>query len=688
MGQKITLQNTGTNIGSVSYQNLSDLTLVSQMVILPNQTKTIWCVTNSLNIARIPNSNVIIVSSEDFPPSDNGTTANPQKKTEMVIGTIDSSPNWQSYVFNYDTGQFSSPVDTGVNYTNYGFECCPSIAGLSQSGYMVLFSGLGNVYVRFYDYLGNEIGTYSNESDNYQYYFINNKFLIINDYINGKLVYSDGESVKTIEWDTNNDLYVDTDYDDSISNKFLVYSGNNFYSSYQLLDMDGVTPLMNYDNRFYDVTMPMYDASNFIPAFIYNTSGTYSFFNIYDSNGKILQEVDLTNFGDDYTNYDINYFGNNKMSVIFYNNGDGDVPYQIYVYDGDNNLLTQTSHDRGFNYLNWDTYYDYSYCGINTQYSQDFHIVFMDGSYSNDYDFRVVDFCDIVSYFNVNQEFSTYTFATDANYSYYIAVDDLNVNQTFQALVSEDSGNLSLLTITSTGSSVNDVCSFSSLSNYYFSNISYNGDTYVFTARVPGGDIAYAYDMEGNQLDARPLVGEYSNTTAFNTIYIKDISNGWYFNNMTNNFVPVGYYTTTYYPNYSTDTILDSKNGYPLLLKNGLSVKVIYNDSVSSTFTLPENNDYSIDMTNNSFMYTYENLSNVIVSEIYDLSFNIITSQTTSETSWNDTQLYGDRGLLISNISGGYKVYGLSANGNGSIEILNNNYGYSPNDNLWWCGCC
>ena len=31
---------------------------------------------------------------------------------------------------------------------------------------------------------------------------------------------------------------------------------------------------------------------------------------------------------------------------------------------------------------------------------------------------------------------------------------------------------------------------------------------------------------------------------------------------------------------------------------------------------------------------------------------------------------------------------GLSKNGNGSISILNNGYGYAPNDNLWYCGCC
>lgn len=687
MGQKITLQNTGTSIGYINYQNLSNLELVAQAPVNPGQTLTIWCVTNSLNIFRLPNSNIVTVNTEVF-PIDNPIPANPERKTEMVIGTIDSSPNWQSYVFNYDTGSFSSPVDTGVNYTNYGFNCCPSIAGLSKSGYMVLFSGLGNVYVRFYDYLGSEIESYSNESNDYNYYFINNKFLIFIDYDNGQLLYSDGVTVNTIEWNTNYDFGIDTDYDDSILNKFLIYSGNGNYSTYQLIGMDGVTPLMNYDNRFYEVSMPQYDVSNFIPAFIYNNQSTYSFFNIYDSNGKILQEVDLTNLGNDYNNYDLNYFGDNKMNVIFYNGVDNSVPYQIYVYDGNTNTMVQTTHEKGLNFEYWDTYYDSAYCGINFQDSQDFHIVFYDYDYGNDGDFITVDYCDVLSYFDSNSGFTNYVFASAAGYNYKIDINDTSINKSFQTLVDVTGGWLRLLTISSSGVSTNNICQLTSLNGYDFNNITYNSDTYIIVVQVLGGFIAYAYDTEGNQLDARPLVGSYNSNTYLNTIYVYDSVDGWYFNNKTNNFVPIGIYIDSYQSYFDTDTSIDSKNGYPILLKDGLDVRVIYNDSISSVFTLPDDNntDWNINMSNNSFMYTYVNSSNNIVCEVYDLLFNIITSQTTSETSWNDNQLFGDRALLVTNTPNGDKVYGLSTNGNGSISILNNGYGYAPNDIVWWCG--
>jgi hypothetical protein len=525
MGQRITLQNAGTSIGYISYQNLSDLELVAQAPINPGQTITIWCVTNTLNIFRLPNSNIVTVSTEVF-PNDNPIPANPQKRTEMVVGTISGSTTYQTYVFNYDTGTFSSPVDTGIAFSAYSINLIES-----KVGYMVVFSTLGYVSVRIYDYLGNEIGSYDGGTDgSHSNYSISNKFLVFIDNSSGTLIYSDGVTVNTTLFNPIDEFFIDTDYYNSISNKFLIYSADTNYSSYQLVDMNGFTPLMNYDNRFYQVYMPMYEVSNFIPAFVYNTGGTYSFFNIYDSNGKTLQQVDLTNLGTGYTNYDISYFGSNKMSVIFYTSGDTAVPYQIYVYDGDTNLLTKTSHERGDNYREWDTYYYDSFCGYDNAVYEDFHIVFYDFDFGENGFFITVDFCDIVSYFNVNQEFSTYVFANNANYDYYITIyNGLTVNDSLQALVSEDSGRLSLLTITSSGDSVSDVCLLSSLSSNYFYSTTYGSDTNIFIVQVSGGYIAYAYDMEGNQLDARPLVNNFDNVSILNTYYLRDDYNGWYF---------------------------------------------------------------------------------------------------------------------------------------------------------------
>ena len=698
MGQKITLQNTGTNIGSVSYQNLSDLSFVRSMIISPNQTITIWCVTNSLNITRITNSNVIIVSSEEFPPVPSTPPTIPQRKTEIVIGTIDSSPNWQSYVFNYDTGSFSSPVNTGVHYSSCSINNV-NVYSLTKSGYMVTFYGSNEVYNNFYDYLGNVINSYTAESNGEFDYYLTNGFLIFIDYDNGVLLYSDGVTVKTIEWNTDNDFYVDGNAGSIMfsqyanSNKFVVYSGNGFYSSYQLIDMNGVTPLINYDNRIIDVYTPKNEGVNFIPSFFYNeNNGIYSFFNIYDSNGKILKEIDLTNIEKDgYSNVDVYYFGKNKMNVIFYNKN-GNIGYQIYVYDGDTNTLTTTSHERGNNYLNRQIIYNYNYLGINDASSQDIHIIFYDDDYSTDGDFTVITYCDILSYFDSEGEFSSYVFTSGNTNS--ITLEDYSINKSFQTLVDNGNDTLSLLTITSGGTSINTICNLKTLKEPAFNSLTSYSDTFIFTVNTNGGYVAYAYDVEGNQLDSRTFVGEPNSNNVSNTFYIQDDINGWYFNNVTNSFVPVGKYNI-YYPQFSSETDFTNKNNQPLLLQNGLSVRILYNDRIGPIFTVPESFPAEValfrkgpfgwaTMTNNSFMYIYRNLSGNMVCEVYDLSFNIIASQTTSESYWEDYQLYGDRALLITIISEGYNVYGISKNGNKSISILVNGYNFAPNDILWW----
>jgi hypothetical protein len=697
MGQKITLQNTGTNIGSVSYQNLSDLSFVRSMIISPKQTITIWCVTNSLNITRITNSNVIIVSSEEFPPVPSTPPTIPQRKTEIVIGTIDSSPNWQSYVFNYDTGSFSSPVNTGVNYTTCDIY---NVYSLTKSGYMVTFYGSNEVYNNFYDYLGNVINSYSAESSEKFDYYVTDGFLIFIDYDNGVLLYSDGVTVKTIEWNTDNTFEVDGNPGSLMSsqyansNKFVVYSGNGSYSTYQLIDMNGVTPLINYDNRIIEVYTPKNEGTNFISSFFYNkNSDVYSFFNIYDSNGKILKEIDLTNIEiNGYDNFDVYYFGKNKMNVIFYSS-DNKTPYQIYVYDGDTNTLTTTSHERGDNYGRRKPIYDYNILGINADFSQDIHIIFYDNNYSTDGDFTVITYCDILSYFDSEVEFSSYVFTSGNTSS--ITIDEYSINKSFQTLVDNGNDTLSLLTITSGGTSINTICNLNTLKEPAFNSLTSYSDTFIFRVNTNGGYVAYAYDAEGNQLDSRTFVGEPNSNNIANTFYIQDDINGWYFNNVTNSFVSVGKYNT-YDQLPSSETDFTNKNNQPLLLQNGLSVRILYNDRIGPIFTVPESfpgGDVAlfkedpfgwVTMTFNSFMYIYRNLSGNMVCEVYDLSFNIIASQTTSESDWEDYQLYGDRALFITIISEGYNVYGISRNGNKSISILGNGYNFAPNDILWW----
>jgi hypothetical protein len=689
MGQKITLQNTGSNIGYISYQNLGEQDIM-QTSVTPGQILTIWCETNTLNVFAIPNSNIVTLSTEAFPPSSTPPTVTPQKESILFLTQIASSPNWQSYVFDYDTAKTVGPLDTGFNYSNYQIWCCPSILGLPKSGYMVFlnYPGGPEVGVKFYNYQGTQIGSYQNESDNWDYYLLGGSFLVFIDYDNGNLIYSDGNTVNTIEWNTSNDFEIDTNYDDSISNKFLIYSGNGYYSTYQLVDMNGVTPFVNYDNRYYDVSIPKYQTGNFIPALFYVDNGTYSFFNIYDSTGRIIQEVDLTNLGYNYNDFDINFYGANQMNIIFYNDLDVNVPYRIYNYNGDTNTLNATSHDRGDNYGYWDTYYDSSACGVAVPSSEDFHMLFYDNQGNWIDDSWTVGYADVVSFFKVNQEFTTYIFNDTGSYDYWVNYYEVNVNESFQMLVNNDSTYLSVLTVTPDDNSINDVCQLLSLVNYYFDNGSYNGDTFIFMVEVTGGYIAYAYDMMGNQLDARPLVSGYDYDTNFNTFYIQDNNNnGWYFNNETNNFISIGYYNNTYFPYWTSQTFTSSKNGYPLLLRNNNDVRVLYNNSVTSIFTLPTTYDvFSIDMSDYKFMYTYTNSNNKIVAEVYDLTFNIVASQTTNESIIDSHELYRDRALVVTDTgSGNLKTYFISNGGNNVITTLDANYGFAPNDNFWWC---
>lgn len=678
MGQKIVLQNLGSNAGSIAYQNLNDLSWVRQSSINPGQTKTIWCVDNTLTIFNPIGSN--IVANAPAPPS-----VAPEKKSTIIISQEDDiNDNWFYTVFNSDDATTIGPIDLGLD-SNFQFDCCPSINATQDSGYMVLLynskdSILSNTFI---DYKGNIIESYTGLTENYDYY-LNGDVMTFNDYNNGILKYSDGKTVKTISYDSESDFVdVDYNYDINYNSGFLIYSGSEYYSSYNLVTMDSIKPLVNYDNYNTGVQSLLYNNLNVIPLISYNdNTGTYSILNIYDTNGGILQQIDLRK-DNDYTNFNFIPFGTNKFTIVFYNSGNDNIPWLIYTYNSTTNTLISTTHDRS-QYTSFASFNDYFDGFSKKDFSENLHMIFYN-YVDNSYDTTTADYLDILSYFDGDTDYRDPYVLANNNYLWVSLYSSFNSTSSFSMLI-ENGSFVGILNISKTAQTISnvslipDVTIFESyeFGNYFaipiFTDYSSNGSLFVF-------------DKNGIQSDSRPFVEQNFIRSNYNTLVVSDSTGTWYFDLKTESFKGLN---TKYEQCKLPDICFSSKNinsGNIIIynFKDDNVARLLTPNGVTNEFTLPFNPEAESEreiVVNNSYILFSTNETGVYVITLYDLSFNKLQTITTTESKSPYKPVICENRLIFS-VSDGSKYtdfYLINANNYKKVTLKNTYDAFRPND--------
>jgi hypothetical protein len=663
-----------------------------EVPLAPGQVKNIWFEDGTYSSSIPNNGGVNIQNLGAYPASTTTTTGVPipsysnSKKSIAFTSTLTNSTNFALSFFNYESLRIVGPVDTGFDSDVWYQD--DSVYPLTNSGYnFTLYrnSPSNAAATIFFNYKGDNIGQYSAETDNYNYGSLNGKFMYFIDRTNGILRYSDGVGVVNFEFDNTNTFYIETSYDDCNKDGFIVYSGSGDFYSYLLMTMDGPITLYNWDSNYYDVGILNYSNGNFIPLIVYNVDNTYSFMNIYSSKGVLLQQINLTN-GDPYNDFDLVFYGTNKMNIVFYNEFDINIGYKIFNYDGETNTLISTTHNRGTEYANWVQYYREFYGGDNHYPSENIQILLFDNSGGWNGSLYSVAYADFISYFSGDTSYrSSYTFQDSGSWDKYLTIYGGYSNEYFQIPCDNGDGYISVLNILKTSQSYTPLCTKSTVDAdfWYY----YIGDYFAivtFTVYNSEGTI-FVLESDGSIKSSQPFLGGFSITTNYNTLYMYDSNNSWYLNESTISFTEIPNYNNTYIPvTYYTPTF-ESDGNILLVNTSEYKAKVITRTGISSEVTLPnDGNGYGIRIGKDLVLYYYYNSYNNIIMKLYDLKLNQLTSISTNETDENNFGIIENRAFIQTYSNSQITDYMIMPLVHKTVTMSDYSSEYTPNDYYWW----
>jgi len=782
-GIKYILRNECTSPALITYQNYSNQLWQYQVEFLPGQTRTIWATEGTLSY-DLTKTCIKVLSKTPYPststtPSQPSTNPNIDYTNQYLIqvSTMATSNNWEYSVLNYQNATIVGPIDLGFSNNNWFL----NYANETLNGWVLQFynNTTDDKKVYFINKNGSINYLYEANTNSWNNSTNSNKFGTFTDYDNNVFIFSDFSSTYTYNIPSNfNDFYVDNNYDDGNSVGIIVYQQVNSYSQYILFKPSGYQTLFNYNNNDYGVDSIVYYKSNFFGILVYsNNNNQYSFLNIYNSNGVLINSIDIEansltsvadidvdtlnvstgitgtfdveqtttsgsgtgvtmkinitagniNFVDLYgkginystgdtitidgsqiggssgldnivvtvtdlgyfqlNNLDVQFFGNGKLSLLFWSNFDNATPYFIVIYDGISNEFYTTSHNRNallYFYYDWQFYTDY---WDDTSYwyepSSDFHIQFNDGSGSWNGSLYSVDDCDIISWFDSTKQFSIYEFAKNVNYDYRISQSINNLSSKSLILNSDkDNGYISFEIFQSTGHSSINVITKSVLDSLNI-NVNQCGDKRITQFDLPSSALLFIHNYNGTQIDTLYFDNNtYDWWTEYNSFYLVDYANqlSYYWNNSINSILPVPFYEDQDDINYYSTTS-QINNGQILLWNSGNTSQIITQNTLSVVRTLPIINDYSIRITKNLVgLVTYNNGGKLVVY-VYDLNYNLLNTVTTNETNWNNFAPQENRIYLQAvGPNNTYVHYLITANTFKKVVTSNNNSTYRYND--------
>lgn len=686
-GIKYVLTNNTTLVQFFDYKTLSNAMWDYQVQLNPGQTKTIWAELDSLKIYN--NGAITIEEQSSFPPVLSNPTGGGvvnqfidyTNKSILIFSELPNSSNLGYSMLDFDNNIIYGPIDLGYD-TNNDWNV-NDIYPFTNSGYAIyLYNNSNNDNASIYlDFSGQIIGEYSASTTGDTYNILGGKFAFYLDSDNGVFNYSDGRTFKQMNFNDTT-FGVDYDYDGNTKDGFIVRRINGTLGTLTLFSMDSETILYTWDTSSSNNVISLeYENSNFTTILNYTVNNYYTYFNIYSSTGNIIQSVNL-NINSAYTNYDVTFFGTNKMNIIFYNNIDNTVPYLIYTYDGNTNTLISDTHDK-VNYPDWSQIRDGLYGGDVQFPSEDCHIWFWNETGFND-DFIINDYFDVLPYFNGDTEYREVYIINDDNgidvsSSYYLGSSHM-------LFLNDGSGFLKLLTITSDGDSTQTVTLLSQLDDYYFNNW-WIGDTFLFQVNTgSNAGTIYIYDALGNQLDYKLYYDnfnlvDYSYGTAYLILNPNGSQESYYFNTKNLQFLPIENYDNTDTSSYYyTDTFKLTSN--LLLYSNGNTpiCRVLSENNLTSEVSFPESlSQPIIRLGKDVVLYIYDNNNGNTVINLYNTSLSLLSSLTTNFTGWDNWWVVENR-VSVELSDGTVISYMVSANGIKSIETTNIADYTKPND--------
>ena len=587
-------------------------------------------------------------------------------------------------------------IDVGVWNNN-------NIYVLDNSGYMYYYIGVNNSNDRlviFTNATHEEIGRYSGTTNSSSRDDFDGKWVAFEDVNNGVLTYSDGVSVFTYTWDPIfYTVDIDWNYDATTSDGTMIiekwevpplsgWTYNGPGTSHIINPTDGTTTLFKTWTDGTYIRHKITPSSDFIVVLTetQGTSNAYTNFEIYDTSGTILETVSLT--GTTYDDYNDQFHGTNKYTIVLYDNGNVETPYKIISYNGNTSNLIETSHARGTEYEQNSLDGDGNFWPDNEGTNGGVVITLYDAYNWTNYGTQVT-YCDIMYMFNNQTSFSTYTFANDESKTInpYGQLSDI-----YRTPCVNGDGVASMLTIMSGSTrieSMNVIVSGVTNLNWH----SLGNRTVVQILTNDNNNVTYKYINDlGVVIDEINDYGLVSNfaTSMYSfgeTDYLSirtegDI--GYYVYSGSTGFTQTGYYADTNTTNqYSSGT--NRYYGAMLLYTfDQLGFRVLSSTGITSEFIFPEYNSFDIRIGESKFMFVYnETIGGPTIIRLYDFSGTLLNSEVTSWTNgWSN--LYGVRDrFVVMNYDGDNTVETYLVSENTITSVTTQDYSSEESTNDW-----
>ena len=336
----------------------------------------------------------------------------------IVLNERDAS-TFTYYVFNYDNGTVKGPIDTGISVNDYDWNTSQQYP-INKGGYLHRFFNEGNndYAMLFIDATGNLLETVIGNTGDLSISSIGGRYIVAWDFDEAVIWATDGIKVLT---DTTTfvgvDNYGTVGWDNTTSDGFVMYSikdlgdGNNEHKLY-LGTANAITPIFT-ETASTDLEYNYYcrfDSDKIIIMIYDNTTEFHIGFKVIDTTGAIIQNIIL--MVEAYTDISFDRFGTDKFFVLFFNNGNDTIEYDLYCYDMTNDALLQTNISRA-TYPSYNSKYEtrQASSSSNSQYSENAFFVFYNST-GSDLGLDEVDYLKYVGYFATESDFVTALFAS------------------------------------------------------------------------------------------------------------------------------------------------------------------------------------------------------------------------------------------------------------------------------------
>jgi hypothetical protein len=587
-------------------------------------------------------------------------------------------------------------IDLNVDYTGWRIN---DIYPITDYGYGYFFYNDNTCnlqWVIFADSLGNILESFQTNCDcDYDYDVLGGKWTYLIDYYNGILKYFNGKNVYTLTIDPSyQEFDVNTNWDGVMSNdnfSIVIYDNNTNIGTNYIVNGSDLIEFNTFDNTTYYTNIITYFSGSYLGEILYNFNTNLQVsFKIYDgTDGSLLQTIDLT--GDNYNNYYINPYGDNKIVGMFNNYSDNSVDYLIFQYDGNTDTLITTTHT-AVNYSNIDISSNTNFYP-NAGGTESFVIRLSNAVGYNNVG-NIVDYCDLIYMLSGDTDFTTYTFQDSGS-------GDKSIRSWFytsnilSTVCDDGDGYVSSLVINSSGV----IITSSNISTSNDGQIDQwgvgDGFVYVFYTGNTNNGCTLTYinneGVETDRIEDIPLplgynatsIGklfQFSNKSGVNC-YINEMSDVFQTDNpLVNTGNTYSYHSQSQFKSDFIETGVIVNFNYVTRECN-----VLTSTGYTDTFMLPENNDWDIIVGNDKFMFTFEDLiSGNTNIHLYDINGNLLNSLVTEHTSWNSQEACGDKFVRLINENGNYYVYLVSETEISSSTLTNDNDYYTFNDFIWW----